>query len=290
MPKFFIVSILSLLAFIPSAAQKTEPAPQIPDSVFEADPYFLLMGEADAAIADKNWPEAAARLCDALAVKPDAPSNALLYNNLATVYTYLGNDSLALATFDKGLGIAPRMLTLIVGRGRTLLSMGKRRPALDDFSRAIAIDSLATSPRFYHGMISLYSGDATAAEDDFRVLARVAPQSIETATALATLYSLTGRERQAIPYLEKLIEVEPSAEYFASLAGCHLALGELTEASQAIGEGLKHYPDDPELYYYRAWLNRDRFRSDDAHADARRAITLGANPAKVNDLFNQLPR
>ena len=44
-------------------------------------------------------------------------------------------------------------------------------------------------------------------------------------------------------------------------------------------------PDDPELYYYRAMLNRDRFLLDDARADADRAVSLGLNPARAAALF-----
>ncbi len=47
------------------------------------------------------------------------------------------------------------------------------------------------------------------------------------------------------------------------------------------------YSYDAELYYYRAWLNRDRYRLDEAHADARKAIELGANKNKVDALFTR---
>lgn len=274
------IAVLSLCAvIIPGRAQ------EIPDSVFEADPYFLLMGEADRAIADKNWPEAAARLSDALAVKPDHPSNALLLNNLASVYTYMQQDSLALDAYSRALDIAPNMVTVLTGRGRLLLARGHDSEALDDFDRALRLDSLSTDARYYHGMMSLYRGQLDRAERDFSVLQSVAPKSIDTAIAFATLYSLSGRERQAIPYLKELIREDAAPEYYASLAGCYLALDDLTEASETIGDGLRLYPDDPELYYYRAWLNRKRFRNDDARADAERAISLGANPARVADLF-----
>lgn len=279
MKKFIVAWLLAFATVIPAFAD------EIPDSVFDADPYFLLMGEADAAIADKNWPEAAARLCDALAVKPNHPSNALLFNNLASVYSRMGEDSLAVATYGRGLEIAPNMLTLVVGRGKTYLALGRDKEAYGDFCHAVEIDSIAADARFYRGMMALYSGNLATAEADFKVLNTVAPKSIDNAVAMSTLYSLTNRERQAIPYLEKLIENEPAAEYYATLAGCRLALGELTEASEVISAGLKRYPRDPELYYYRAWLNRDRFRNDDARADGARAIELGANPQKVKELL-----
>jgi tetratricopeptide (TPR) repeat protein len=96
---------------------------------------------------------------------------------------------------------------------------------------------------------------------------------------------LTRRDKEAIPYYKRLLTVESAPEYYSSLAGCYLATGDITEAAATISEGMSKYPNDPELYYYRAWLNRDRLLLDDAKSDASRAIALGASPAKVNDLF-----
>ena len=257
------------------------------DSIFDADPYFILMGEADDAISAEKWDIAAARLNDALSIKPDHPSNALLLNNLASVYINLGQDSLALASYDKALDIAPSMITIINSKGRLLLKKGRDHEAFYTFENAIAIDSLSTDARFYHGIMALYAGNKVIAEQDFGVLNSIAPYSLDTAIALSSLYSLTGRDREAIPYLKRIIEHEPSPEYYAMLAGCYLELEELTDASAIIAEGLNIYPTDPELYYYRAWLRRDQYMTDDAHADARKAIELGASPTKVNDLFTK---
>lgn len=84
-----------------------------------------------------------------------------------------------------------------------------------------------------------------------------------------------------------LTREDPAPEYFSGLAGCLLALDEFSRASEAIDAGLKRYANDPELYYYRAWLNCKRYRFDDAHRDAEKAISLGANPARVNALFER---
>ena len=101
------------------------------------------------------------------------------------------------------------------------------------------------------------------------------------------MYSLTGRDREAIPYFQKLIDTEPAAEYYAGMAGCRLALGQLGEAGAVLAAGLDKYPDDAELYYYRAMLNRDRYRLDEAHADATKAIRLGLSPQKAKALFSK---
>ncbi len=274
----FLYAILALCPLAIFAA-----APSVPDD--EEDPYFLLCGQADKAIADGNYEEASARLIDAMSIRPDSPENILLMSNLGMIYSYMDQDSLALATLDEAHRRAPAMRTILTNRARVLLKMGRDKEAMNDFSAVIAADSLNTEARFYHGTIALYSGDAATAETDFNVLKATAPDEPATAQALSALYSLTGRDKEAIPYFEKLVATDPAPEYYASLAGCQLAIGRLTDASATISEGLKRYPDDPEPYYYRAQLNRDRYRLDEAHADAARAVKLGLSPAKAKALF-----
>lgn len=253
----------------------------------EESPYLILVGEAEKAIADKDYKSAAERLKEAMAVEPANPSNILLMSNLGMVYGYMDEDSLALATLDEALQRAPHMTAVRNNRGRLLLKMGLDVDAFDDFAMVIDADSLNTTARYYHGIIALYAGKLPLAEADFDVLRSVSPDGYDTAVALSSLYSLTRRDREAIPYLERLIKADPAPEFYAGLAGCHLALGQLSEASEIIAEGLKRYSYDPELYYYRAWLNRDRYRLDEARSDSEQAIRLGASPEKVRALFDE---
>lgn len=268
-----------------AAMARAEYVSGVPDD--EEDPYFLLCGQADQAIAEGDYSEAAARLIDAMAVRPDAPENVMLMSNLGMLYCYMDRDSLALATLDEAHRRAPAMRTVLSNRAKVLLKMGRDNDALKDFSAVISADSLNAEARFYRGTIALYSRDLATAEADLEILRRAEPKSTRTAEALSALYSLTGRDREAIPYFETLIAAEPAAEYYAGLAGCRLALRQLSEAATIITEGLDKYPNDPELYYYRAMLNRDRYRLDDAHADADRAVKLGLSPKKAKQLFTE---
>ncbi len=272
----YILSILLTVFAVVSLHATTLRRDTVPDD--EEDPYYLLCGQADAAIKDGKFDEAAARLIDAMSVRPDSPQNILLL---------MGRDSLALATLDEALRRAPSMRTVLSNRAHVLLNMGRDSEAMRDFTAVIASDSLNTDARFYHGTISLYNGDLQSAEKDFQVLESVAPDATDTAIALSTLYSMTGRDKEAIPYLKKVISIEPSPIYYSTLAGCFLSLQELSNASEIIGEALKKYPNDPELYYYRAMLNRDRYRLDEAKADAQKAVKLGLSPAKASSLFRK---
>lgn len=247
--------------------------------------YMDLVGEAEKAISVNNYEAAVACIKRAIDLEPDNPSNILLMSNLAMVYSYMDQDTLALITYDETLRQAPNMTTVRNNRALLLAKMGRDNEAFNAFAAVIDTDSLNATARYYHGIMALYSSRLDIAETDFAVLKSVAPDSRHTAVALSSLYSMTQRNLEAIPYFKKLVKDSPDPEFYAGLAGCYLALGRLSEASETIADGLKRYAYDPELYYYRAWLNRDRFRLDEAHDDARKAIALGANAAKVNALF-----
>lgn len=260
--------------------------PQLPP-VEEANPRYILMEEADSAIAGADYDRAAARLLDAIAVCPDCPDNALLLSNLGMVYAYSGRDSLALATLDQALATWPGLRTAIANKGRLLLSMGRDAEAKAAYSSLIELDSLNIDARYYRGMLALYSGDLETAEADMTVLRDSMPDSTPTARALASLYTMTGRHELAVPYYRQLIREEEAPEYYAMLASCYLTDSELTEASAVIGEGLAKYPDDGELYYCRAWLNKLQYRTAEATADARRAQSLGVPRARIRALLSQ---
>ncbi|MCD8386413.1 MAG: tetratricopeptide repeat protein [Bacteroidales bacterium] len=287
-----IVSLLTAIVTHAVTPLEHESVLQNPDKIIrkatpddEEDPYFILTGEADAAIAAHDYPTAVLRLREAMRMDPDNPSNVLLLSNLGIVYTHLGQDSLALATYDEALAMAPAMTTVRENRALLKLKMGRDRDAYDDFGLVIERDSLSASARYYHGMIALYGGRLSVATQDFAVLQSVSPDSYNTQVAMGTMLSLSGHDREAIPYYKKLVEMEPAPEYYAALAGCYLAIGELSDASHTLGEAFRQCGEDPELYYYRAWLNKESYLMDAAKSDAKRAVELGVDPSKVQRLF-----
>lgn len=275
-----LIILFSLICGIAAAAQT-------PVDSLEAQPYYILIGEAEEALADDRLDDAAARLREAMQVDPDNPGNVLLLSNLGVIYWRCDEDSLALDVLNEANRRAPSMVTVLLNRGRLLLDMGHNREAFEDFNEVVALDSVNCPARYYRGTMSLYGGRLDMAEKDFDVLKRLKPKALDTAVALSALYSLSGRDREAIPYFERLVEEDHAPEYFAGLAGCLLALQNYSRAAEVIEGGLKRYSHDPELYYYRAWLNRDRYRLDDARADAAKAVEYGASKAKVDALFSR---
>lgn len=253
----------------------------------EEDVYFSLTGEADKAISAGDYPTAIMRINEALEIDPDNPTNALLLSNLGILHNFLDEDSLALEAFNHANLIAPSMTVVLINRGKLHLKMGNDSEAYKDFGKVIDRDSTNTDALFYHGMMALYSGKQMEAEHDFRCLEALAPDKKNTAIALSSLYSMTGRDKQAVPYLEELVKIDPQPEYYANLAGCLIAAEDLSQASAVLRTAMENFPDDPEIYLYRAWLNKKRYLMKESRDDAATAISLGADPRKVERLLKE---
>lgn len=248
-------------------------------------PYLLLIGQSEDALAADDYESAALRLVEAMSIEPENPLNVALLSNLGMIYFYNGQDSLALTTLDKVIERSPRLIAGHENKARVLTAVGRDDEAFDEYATIIGLDSLNTGARFYHGTIALYAGDIKTAREDFDVLMQVVPHTRVNYLAQGTFYSMTGNPSEGAYYFRKLIDIDPSPEYYASLVGCYLATDNLSDAADTLAKAFDRYPNDPELYYYRAWLKRDRYELDDAHKDAQKAIELGANPDKVKKLF-----
>jgi tetratricopeptide (TPR) repeat protein len=248
-------------------------------------PYFVLIDDAEKAIEATQYDVAINKLITAMATEPSNPLNIALLSNLGMVYYYNEQDSLAMVTLNEVVKRSPRLVSGHENRARVLTGLGRDKEAYDEYAKIIEIDSVNTDARYYHGMMALYSGNREIAERDFAVLEKIVPYSRRTYLAKGTLLALTGQDREAIPYLRKLLDYDAYAEYYAQLAGCLIAVEDFNEATDVIAKGMERYPNDPELYYYRALLNRKRYLNADARRDADKAIKLGADKHRVESIF-----
>ena len=249
------------------------------------DEYFNLMGKADTAIAEERWDDAENYLLTAMRSQPGNPSNVLLLSNLGIVQYNQGKTDAAIDTLTAAYDIAPTLIAVLNNRAKVFIAVGRDNDAYDDYGRILAIDSTLVEPLFVHGMMALHQGKLDIAKRDFTRLEQVAPTDISTDIAMGSYYSATMQWEKALSHYGDLIENEPDTEYYIARAACYIQLQRYDEASSDIAEGLALSPDDPELYVYRACLNKLRFRPDDAKADAQRAIELGADKTRVATLL-----
>lgn len=247
--------------------------------------YLDLVGEADSAVAAGDLNKAQECYVAAMRLQPDNPSNLLLLTNLGIVQHRAGDNTKALETLTQAHEIGPNSVTVLANRGQVYYDMQRYDEARADFDRVLELDSLNTTTLFNRGYMRMRTGDTEGAEADLRRLSELAPDDYNTVALLAVMYSNTDRPAEAIPFYTRLLEKKPKADTYAARAMCHLVMENLTEASEDIAAGMALEPDNGELYYCRAYLNRLRYLDEDARADAKKAEELGIDPDRIALLF-----
>ena len=250
-------------------------------------PYMELVDKADKACNDGKWSEAAKILQDAIKEEPDNPGNVLLLSNLGMVRYNLGLDSLAIDAFDQALDIAPSSVTIIANRAKVYAAMGLEQEAFNDYSRIMMLDSTYITARFHHGLIALRHRMFDVAKEDFEYLKTHYPASDEALIGEATMHSLVGEYKEAIPLYTEIQRKILVPEYFGARANCYLMTDELQAAAEELAPPLELAPTDGELYLYRAALNKMHYRPEDAKKDAERAIQLGVDPARAQEFMTK---
>ncbi|MCM1521354.1 MAG: hypothetical protein NC039_01720 [Muribaculaceae bacterium] len=254
-------------------------------SALAETPYMEAVGEADKACAKGEWLKALAALDRAMTLEPENPGNIMLLCNVGLIQFNLGQDSIALATLDEAHTLAPRSVTILTNRARVQAALGNDREAMKDYELIMQLDSVDTGSRFNHALLSLRHRKFAAARADTEWLNLHAPDSDETHIVSAAFLCSMGKYEEAIPLYTQILDTYKVPEYYGARAYCNLMTGRLQEASDDIAIALEMAPDDGELYLYRAALNKMRFRPEDAKADARRAVELGADPRRAAEFM-----
>ncbi len=277
----FITLITILYITFQNNTCKAETKPSLPLS--HADSIYIdFVSKADSAIALSNWVEAENALQKAMKEQPANPANVMLLSNLAMIQFQQGKDSLALNTINDAHFIAPKSITVLNNKARILKSMGLIDEAYLAYEQILSIDSTLIEPRYMHGIIALTNKDLTTAFSDFSTLEKTVPTEELALDGMALYYFHTQEFLKAIPYFNKLIEINPSIDNYSNKILCHLFCEELSDASSTINDAIKLYPLEGDFYLHRAFLNHLYYRHDDSNADIKKAIELGVSNEKAN--------
>ncbi len=268
MKRLIYMAMLSLFVALPAWADKEESP--------KDDDYFEYMGKADEAIASGDWEEAERCLLSAIMSDPTNPTRVMVLSNLGLVQYNLGRDSLALNSLNEAHRMAPRSAKVLTNRAEVLVAMGKDEEAYADYDKILSIDSTRVDALYIHSLLGLRLGRFEDALADCRKLEEVAPDSYDMHLAYGSYYTAMKDWQLAVPHYTALIASDPSASLYCARAVCYLMLDRLNEASYDISSGLELDPENSELYFYRAHLNKKRFMTEDARADMNRSLELRA--------------
>lgn len=247
--------------------------------------YMRLVEKSDELIASEDWAGAEKALREALNLEPANPSNQLLLTNIGLVLLQQGKYGDAERHLDVALLMNPNSFIARKYRGMLRMQAQRLEEAMEDFNRAISLDSLDLSVRNLRGFLLVAEGDSRTASNDFLTVLEREPDNIEALEGLVECSALTDSPAQAVTFLNRLIDLDPKPERFFSRGMIFAKQGELSKASLDVQEGLKADPKNGNLYILRAYIEKISYRNNEARSSLEKAQRFGGDPEIIASLF-----
>lgn len=282
-----IAVVFTLVASGENPENLTSSMAKIKPASEEENPYLRYVEKAEEAIGKRDWETGIAYLQEAMRSDPGNAQNVMLMSNVGMLQFYNGEDSLALRTLSEARAMAPASVVILNNRARVLTGMERLDDALRDYDLILEMDSTYAAAYQEKASIELRLGKFLEAENDIMRFRALKPNDSQGKLIQAVINANTDRIDEAISLYGELLDEKQESVWFSARAMCYLVKGDLAEAADDIANGLEIDPQDAELYYCRAYLNRLRYREEDARTDAKRALELGINPLRVKALFEK---
>lgn len=173
-----------------------------------------------------------------------SPSFGFAWARLAELEFSFGNTSEAMDALNRSLALTPRNAQALTLQGFLLAARNRTKEAIEEFDRAISIDSALGNAWLGRGLCKIRQGDKRRGNADLLVAAALEPQR-------ALLRSYLGKA-------------------YANVGDTDRALRELD-----LAKGLD--PADPTPWLYSAFHNRENNRVNRGIADLERSLDLNDN-------------
>jgi tetratricopeptide (TPR) repeat protein len=203
------------------------------------------------------------------------PSGARLHHYRGEAYAKMGNQSRALADYDRAIALDQRYAAPHLGRGEIMFLQGHRDNALAELKSAIAIDPSFTEAYLFRGIVYGGMGNNKRAIDDFTTTIALDPHLAIAYVYRGNAYGKMGYHRQAFTDYNRAISLDDT------LWAAHLHSGVLYEKKRSYSRAHDEYSRVIELNARCsiAYSNRGRVHlrlgeNEKALEDYDRAIEL----------------
>ena len=99
-----------------------------------------------------------------------------------------------------------------------------------------------------------------------------------------------GRPAEAVEHYRQAVDASPERAHWAGLAIAHGGAGALARGQAVLEQGLRAFPDDPELLYLLADLQERQGRTREAVETLRRLLARESGHARARTLLTRLER
>lgn len=248
--------------------------------------YLELADSADFFIAHENWNKAEKTIVEALKLEPANFSNSMLLANLGIVQSQKGEFAKALNSLSLGLSLAPSSTVLLNNRAHTYLMMDSIDNAVKDLDKSLGIDSLQEWTLQTRAYLYLQNKKIDQAEKLLNYLMKNFPGNSSVFSGLAALSQYKGDFDHAKENYLKALKVNgDDDEAREALILLLIDTNDYTGARQQIRQGLERNPENPMFYLLRGYLHRLNYRSEEAKADKKLAISKGLDASYVSSFI-----
>jgi len=219
------VLLLLLCAFAPAPAQTSG------DAVKEAQRLTRVAQVAEQQGRYGDAIKAYQTIAVVARASPRIAAGALL--NAGNLYMSLGKFELAANAFRDSLALDASSAVAQNSLGEALGELKQYPRALEAFQRAVALDGALVKARYNMGVTYDRLGQLKYAEFWYRILIRDHPDFPLAYDSLAVTLSKSGRGREAIPFHQKAISLNPKdASFYYNFAVSYLVLGDMKQAQE----------------------------------------------------------
>lgn len=239
--------------------------------------YIALADSADRYIRDERWADAERVIVTALRKEPANKSNYLLWANLGIVRANLEDHRGALQAYNIGLASAPRSTILLTNRAYSLTALGMPEEAIRDLDTALGVDSTLVRSRKMRGLLLGSVGDRERAIRDFDIYEKANGEDASIQEARGDLTVTEGKPDEALPYYRNARRLNPDEPTTVKMLKCAFMAGRIESAEEELGEAIRKFPRNGDLYLLRAALNKLRYQTSAMESDLTTARSLGAD-------------
>ena len=236
-----VLHYAAILFLLPSqdaafAQRPIKPVPPATSSAaarnLPANDIQTLFTKAQTAI-DQNRLDEAMTIYNRIASLPSVPAAdaAVAQARIGKIFMIQRKFELAVAAFQRSLKLNPSDAVVQNNLGEALGELKQYARALEAFTKAASLDSGLLRARYNQGVTYTRMGNTRYAEFMFRNLIKNNPTYSLGYDGLAVTLSRSGRAKEAIPFHEKAITINPNdPSFYYNLALSYLMLGNTNKA------------------------------------------------------------
>jgi|GEM_PF-3303495 len=211
---------------------------------------------------------------------------AMCYNNIGSYQKIQKKYNDAISTYSLAIETAPAVIMSYVNRGSLYVKMKDNDKALNDYARALKIDSTDENTLMARSIVYSNIGELKLAETDLELLNKYHPKSPFGTINLASLYKKEGKFSKALQIYDHQIKRESNNAYlFNNRAEILMIMNNLVEALKSVNSAILIKPKFGYAYFMKAKILIKMNNLENACNALNSAILYGYSGKELTNLM-----